>query len=211
MAYDAIIVPGGGLDEAGIPASWVLPRLDAALGQADGALFIPLSSGTTHKPPIIDSAGFPIHESVASARYLVAKGIPPARILLDTWSLDTIGNAYFARLMHCEPRELTRLLVITSDFHMPRTQAIFNWIFGVAPQAIPFDIHFHSVANTGMDAATLSARIEKEQASLDSVRSLAQRHTTLASVNQFLFTDHAAYHAGSRPSVTPPAPWANSY
>ncbi|MCX6612531.1 MAG: YdcF family protein [Acidobacteria bacterium] len=211
MSYDAIIIPGGGLDQAGNPAPWVLPRLDAAFQQADDAILIPLSSGTTHKAPILDSAGFPIHECVASARYLIAKGISPARILLDTWSLDTIGNAYFARVMHCEPRQLTRLLVITSDFHMPRTQAIFNWIFSVAPLPIPFEIHFHSVADTGMDATTLAARLEKEQASLDSVHSLAQRHTTLASVNQFLFTEHGAYHAGSRPAVKPADRWANSY
>ena len=211
MIYEATIVPGGGLDKEGRPAPWVLSRLDAALNHADGAMFLPLSSGTTHKPPLIDSFGFPIHESVASARYLIEQGIPPARILLDTWSLDTIGNAYFARVMHCEPRELTRLLVITSDFHMPRTQAIFNWIFGVAPRPALFDIHFHSVANTGMDAPTLSARLEKEKARLDSVRSLAQRHTTMASVNHFLFTQHAAYHAGSRPGVISSDPWANSY
>ena len=100
--YDAIIIPGGGLSE-GRPLAWVTARLDAALLHAkDTRYFLVLSRGTTHKQPPLDANGFPVDESAASARYLIERGITPSRVLLESWSLDTIGNAAFSRLMHAE-------------------------------------------------------------------------------------------------------------
>ena len=100
--YDAVIIPGGGLSE-GKPLAWVAARLDAALLHAEETqYFLVLSRGTTHKPPPLDANGFPVDESAASARYLIERGIAPSRVLLESWSLDTIGNAAFSRLMHAE-------------------------------------------------------------------------------------------------------------
>ena len=42
----------------------------------------------------------------------------PGRIIKDIWSLDTIGNAYFARCMVCEPRRFRRV--------RPRTRSLFG-------------------------------------------------------------------------------------
>ena len=120
--WDAIIVPGGGLEEDGQPYDFVRARLDAALlHDAETEAYIVLSRGTTHKPPPRNARGFPVDESVASAQYLVEHGVEPSRILQDTWSVDTVGNVAFTRLMLVEPRGWRRLLVITSEFHMPRT------------------------------------------------------------------------------------------
>ena len=47
-------------------------------------------------------------------------------MLLESWSLDTIGNAAFARLFHAELRAWRRIHIITSDFHLARTEAIFR-------------------------------------------------------------------------------------
>ena len=50
--WDAIIVPGGGLEEDGRPYDFVRARLDAALlHDAETEAYIVLSRGTTHKPP----------------------------------------------------------------------------------------------------------------------------------------------------------------
>ena len=55
---------------------------------------------------------FPIDEATASARYLQQKHkVPQRKIVADTWSLDTIGNAYFAAAMICEPMGYRKLLV----------------------------------------------------------------------------------------------------
>ena len=125
--YDVVIVPGGGLDASHQPAAWVVERLDAALAHdAETRQYLVLSRGTTHKPPPLGTDGFPIDEAAASAKYLVAHGVAPSRILLESWSLDTIGNAAFARLMHADLRGWRRMLVVTSAFHRPRTEAIFQ-------------------------------------------------------------------------------------
>jgi hypothetical protein len=105
--FDAIVVPGGGLMADGEPPPWVVARLDKCLELwtlNPGARVVVLSRGTPHKPPPLDADGRPIDEAAVSADYLRARGVPSEQLLQDTWSLDTIGNAFFLRLMHLEPR-----------------------------------------------------------------------------------------------------------
>src|ERR1700682_5838027 len=134
--YDAILIPGGGVREGGLLPSWVLRRLDRAVQLRRDAYIETLSAGTTHRPPPLDEGGFPIFESVAAARYLIGAGIPPEHILTETHSYDTVGNAFFSRVLHVDLRGFRRLLVITSDFHLARTQAAFNWIYGLEPKSL---------------------------------------------------------------------------
>ncbi|KAF4726355.1 hypothetical protein FOZ63_020011, partial [Perkinsus olseni] len=50
-------------------------------------------AGTPHKAPPLDARGFPIDEAVAGARYLCrTKGVRAESILLDRWSMDTVGR-----------------------------------------------------------------------------------------------------------------------
>jgi uncharacterized SAM-binding protein YcdF (DUF218 family) len=115
-SYDAILIPGGGLQIDGSLPPWVCNRLDKAVEISSTRFFITLSRGTFHKAPPRDKDGFPIDESLAGARYLIARGVPKDRVLFETTSFDTIGNALFSRLIHIEPLKLVRLLVITSNF-----------------------------------------------------------------------------------------------
>jgi hypothetical protein len=41
------------------------------------------------------------------------------------------GNGFFALTQHVIPRRWRRMAVVTSDFHMPRSHAIFEWVFGL--------------------------------------------------------------------------------
>ena len=41
---------------------------------------IPISGGTTHRPPPLDAAGFPITEAQAGARRLLELRVPPSDI-----------------------------------------------------------------------------------------------------------------------------------
>lgn len=60
---DAVIVPGGGLDDSGRPLPWVVARLNAALRHdAETSAYLVLSRGTTHKPAPRDAAGYAIDE-----------------------------------------------------------------------------------------------------------------------------------------------------
>ena len=58
--------------------------------------------------------------------YLVhARGIPPDRILLENRSMTTVQNLVrMARV--CRAHRITRVTVITSDWHMPRVRAIWR-------------------------------------------------------------------------------------
>ena len=159
----------------------MLDRLEAAQALAGEAPVIPLSAMTVHRPPPLDAAGFPVLESAAAARALLARGVPPARIWAETASLDTIGDAYFARVIHADPAGLRRLLVlvVNSAFHMP---------------------------DRGLTAAGLAARRAKEAARVAELRRTIPRIASLAALHRWLFTEHRAYAAGTDPrSDAPPA------
>jgi hypothetical protein len=188
---DAVLIPGGGLTDSGELPPYVIARLDRALAHA-AAYFIPLSAGTTHRPPPLDARGYPVLEALPAARYLRVHGIPERRILAETFSYDTIGNAFFTRLVHAEPRGLRRLHIVTSAFHMPRTEAIFRWVFGLSPSG-GYDLSFEAAADAGISHQGLEHRAAKERASLHQVIALAQRISTLPQLHAWMYTEHAAY------------------
>jgi uncharacterized SAM-binding protein YcdF (DUF218 family) len=199
-SYDAMLIPGGGVRAGGVLPSWVAARFDHALAVCGNAFLMPLSAGTTHRPPPLDERGFPITEAAAGARYLVERGIEPGRILLEAASFDTIGNAYFSRVVHVMPRGFGRLLVITSEFHMPRAEAVFRWVYSLEGPGSPCSVDFLSTPNTGIDDASLHRRMAKESASLELFEGHRSRIGSLAELHHWLFADHAAYAARVRPA-----------
>lgn len=80
---DAIIILAGGQTrEGGLPL-WVTRRLDlgAELQRGSDVPIVCLGGGTPHKPPILDSRGYVVHESTSCADYLIQLGVTPATIL----------------------------------------------------------------------------------------------------------------------------------
>jgi uncharacterized SAM-binding protein YcdF (DUF218 family) len=211
MEFDAILIPGGGLKSDGTLPPFMRARLDGALAHS-ARFYIPLSAGTPHLPPPIDGSGYPIFEAIPAAQYLHEHGVPRERILPEVCSYDTIGNAFFTRTVHTGPRGLRRLLVVNSAFHMPRTEAIFRWVFGAAPDE-GYDLSFLSTADEGLSEAALRARAERERASLERVRALAVRIPSLSELHHWLFTEHGAYAWDLRDAAYRPVggPLAESY
>ena len=201
--YDAVLIPGGGVRDAGEPPPWVRRRLDRAVEVHRGERVICLSAGTTHRAPPRDAEGFPVFESVVSAEYLIRRGIDRRKVLIETCSYDTIGNAYFSRVIHCEPLGLRRLLVITSEFHVARTRAVFEWVYrlpGRGGQVRPaYELEFDAVPDEGIAPDALRERVARERAALQRAGELARRIDALEALHAFLFTEHAAYAAGLRP------------
>jgi len=202
--YEAILIPGGGIKDKNEVPLWVQRRLDRVLEiyqSEQGEYIIALSAGTTHKPPPLDTNGFPIFESVVSVNYLIKNGINPQKILYETCSYDTIGNAYFSRVIHVEPRGFRKLLIITSSFHMPRTKSVFEWVYGLESpySADTYDLYFEEVPDEGMDKHILKARIEKEKKSLKHLYHLKKKIKTFQQFHQWLFTEHGAYAAAVEP------------
>ncbi len=199
MAYDAILVPGGGVRDSGVLPPWVAARFDRALQVSPFAgYFMPLSQGTPHRPPPLNADGYPITEARAGADYLMRRGVDPARILIEESSFDTIGNAYFTRVIHVIPRALERLLVVTSAFHMPRTEAVFRWVYALDGPGPRCSLDFESVADDGIEPDALAARLAKEAESLAAFQTLPSRIRSLAELHAWMFAEHRSYAAGPR-------------
>ncbi len=193
--FDVVIIPGGGVRPGGELPPWVTPRLDRALELAGDAWLMPLSAGTPHRPPPLDARGFPILEARAGAEYLITRGADPRRILMEAASYDTIGNAYFSRVIHAIPRGFRRALVVTSEFHMPRTEAAFRWIWGMEAPGGTCALEFESVADAGHDAEMLALRRQKENAGMVLLEELRKRIRSFSELHEWVFSQHGVYSA----------------
>ena len=192
--YDSILIPGGGLLNDGSLPPWTIARLEHALTLKDECdWLILLSGGTVHKPPPVNENGFPLFESHVLAKHLINAGINSNRILTEISSYDTIGNAYFARMLFTDPLALKKLLIITSAFHMPRTKAIFEWIFNLPPSPFKYEMNFERSPDDGLSPQALAARVHREKNSLSNLRNTIQNINTLEDFIIWLYTKHAAY------------------
>ncbi len=165
---------------------------------AGDAILMPLSAGTTHRPPPLDERGFPITEARAGADYLMRRGVDPRRIVMEEWSYDTIGNAYFSLVAHVIPRGWRRVLAVTSAFHMARTEAIFRWVYSLDGGLR--EVRFESAPDAGVEPEALRMRLARERASLEAFQRVREGIATLAGLHEWLFAEHGAYRAGRRPA-----------
>jgi uncharacterized SAM-binding protein YcdF (DUF218 family) len=203
--YDAIIVLGGGLDQDGTPHPFVQERIrTAARYSSDTQYYILSSRGTPHKAPPRDGNNYPLDESVVGARAL--RSLLPNQsgntLLLDTWSYDTIGNAWFALINFIEPLRLTNCLVVTSQFHMPRASSIFEHVFSLATATIPVNVDFVASSDVGLDPQTLTLRQRREASSLQQWSATKRQVTSKQKLAHFIFVEHGAYK--TNPTTTLP-------
>ena len=125
---DAILVLAGGVGASGKPHETVLRRLKSAAqlyheGAAAGhtPVIVCNGGGTTHKPKWVNAAGYAVPEAVLMARELHQQhSVPTEHIFTEGYSDDTVGNSFFARVMHVDPAGWRTLVVITSQFQMAR-------------------------------------------------------------------------------------------
>jgi len=88
--------------------------------------------------------------------YLLSSGIPKEVIIENSYSRDTVGDAFFSKIIMSK-KNFQNLVVITSDWHLQRAKIIFNLIYGKK-----FKIKF-------LDVKTVyhSSKIKKENDSLN--------------------------------------------
>ena len=197
--YDAILILGGGVREGGELPPWVASRFELALARRSGETLVCLSAGTWHRQPPLEN-GFPISESVAGARYLMNRGVDAKQIRIENASYDTIGNAYFTKLLHVDPSGWQRLLVITSEFHMPRTRSIFDWVFGFEKGRYKLEY----AASPDPSVGIVHKRRDKEKQALAGLLETQRKILCLRELHEWVFTEHAAYSADGRRN--PPDP-----
>lgn len=198
--YDAILILGNGLNSDMSLPERVVSRLERAMGLASKTTkFLTLSAGTVHKPFVVDLHGSPVYESVAAADYLIDKGISRERIRADTVSLDTIGNAFFARLLFCEPMNLKKIAIVTSEFHMSRTKLVFDFVFGLKNLDFDFDLDYYSVSDSVTEQGLLNAKQLKEEESIESFMKIMPKFSDFGEFHDWIYTKHEAYSVGLKP------------
>ncbi|TSC87374.1 MAG: hypothetical protein G01um10147_695 [Microgenomates group bacterium Gr01-1014_7] len=119
-----IICLSGGLNENDHPSDKMQARLDRTVELFQSGDFNAII--TTSKGTFRDGTSHFVTEAEAANAYLITQKIDPLRILKEERSLDTVGNAYYTRLLHLEPRGWWEPTIITNEFHMPRVQFIFD-------------------------------------------------------------------------------------
>ncbi|HNT76060.1 MAG TPA: YdcF family protein [Anaerolineae bacterium] len=146
----AAIVLGGGLKKVEIQGQmWYEPeeqakaRLDKAYALwVEGQVDYIISTGKYSIMACVDSdVRGPRTEAEVGKKYLIAKGEAQGNpvqakrnlaecIFCEDQSLDTIGNAWYAKKVCLEPLGVTSCIVVTSDYHIERARVIFEWILG---------------------------------------------------------------------------------
>ena len=115
--YDAIIVLGAQVKPDGNPSVQLSWRLDAAYEAYQQKAVPVVVCGAQGKDE-------PMPEADAMAVYLVAKGVPDTDILKDTDSFNTNQNLNNAAELLKQMPGIRRVLIVTSDYHVPRAMAI---------------------------------------------------------------------------------------
>lgn len=118
----AILVLANEMSADGLPTAESRRRLERAVaefGDIPGALFV--TSGWGYR----DDSDATLADAMATAAAHDYK-IPEDRILRLYDSRDTVGDAvFFARAV--DPK---KLIVVTSEYHRPRTEQIFRFVLG---------------------------------------------------------------------------------
>ncbi len=71
-------------------------------------------------------------ESALMVRFFLAQGIPASDLLVEPHATDTFGNVVWGGSL-AALHGLTRVALVTDDFHHWRSRRIFRQVFGVAP------------------------------------------------------------------------------
>lgn len=155
----AIVVLGAPNDEQGNLSSLARERCDQALrvhAQHPEARVIPTGGWGPH----FNTAPEPHGHYVRA--YLEAHGVPAAAFLAVVESRNTVEDAALCRPV-VATHGIRRLIVVTSDFHLPRAQFLFSREFPDLSLAF-------SAAPTDLPAPELAARIAHEQSALARLR-----------------------------------------
>ena len=114
--YDAIIVLGAQVKPDGTPSLQLQWRIDAAAQAWKERNCIVVACGA-------QGANEPSPEALVMRDELVKQGVPEEMILTDADSFNTRQNIANA-IKLLEGREVDHVLVVTSDYHLPRAMAI---------------------------------------------------------------------------------------
>lgn len=110
---DAIVIPGNAIAPDGTPSDRLAARLERGreLFVRGQGRYIIVSGGTGREG---------VDEAKAMRRWLLERGVPDERIIVDSNGNNTRATARFCAAFFKE-RGFTRALAVTQYFHVPRT------------------------------------------------------------------------------------------
>lgn len=152
-----LVILGGGVDENEEITPHSRLRHDVAVKLYADYDYIICSSYKTYKEKAKNQVK---SEALAGKEYLVKNGVNPKKILLEEKSKDTFSNAYYTRELTNDLKfNITKITVVTSKFHMPKTKVVFDIVF---PKN-EFDIDYIESENGKIDPLELQNRILNEK------------------------------------------------
>ncbi len=117
--FDAIVVLGAQVLPSGEPNTQLQWRLDAALRVFEQKQVPIVTTGAQGRDE-------PMPEAEAMKNYLIRHGVPSEMILTDPDSFNTRENLRNAAVLLRETGEVRKVLIVTSDYHLPRAMALAN-------------------------------------------------------------------------------------
>ena len=143
-----------------------------------------------------------------NADWLIKRGIPPEMILEENSSMETVGNAFFVRVLHADILSFFRIGIITNAWHMSRTRDVFSHVFSVPRQAWSEKLESNRrpvltfvACASGLDAQVERHRLASEQVKIPkfALGSKWQADTrTLESLHLWLHRENMAYSPSAR-------------
>lgn len=124
--------------------------------------------------------------------YLLSQGVPLEDIVMEELSCDTVGQAFFIKREILIPKNWKSILVVTSDYHMPRTKEIFNHIIGLDYKIA----YIEASTPKSLSSLSLSIKKVKEKRSLATFQRMFVERTNPGddnAISRILFTEHPLY------------------
>lgn len=72
----------------------------------------------------------PVTHAESMARYAVSQSVPRRFIYTEEKALDTVAQAAFTKWVIAQPKRMKNVAVVTSDYHAPRADEVFRFIYG---------------------------------------------------------------------------------
>jgi len=128
MVHDCIVVLGSGVTAEGKLTDIGRWRVQKAVELWKGrhARSICFSGAWSYRLSSAPS----ITEARAMQGYAVLNDVPASAIFLEESSKFTLANAYYTKVNVLRPRMWKSIIVVTSEFHVPRTKYIFDKVLG---------------------------------------------------------------------------------
>lgn len=118
-------------------------------------------------------------------------GVPGDAILTEERSVDTFGNAYFTHRTVLAPMGWTRIVLVTSEFHIPRATYLFRKVCGPAVEVLA------SPADSGLSVEDLAVAWNAEFGIFQMFREwLDDVESGDADAIQRVFENHGGYQDG---------------